>query len=132
LREVAAEFREQRSFLGPRRRRFFAGGARQLFAKRGKTQAALHQNLRAEALLFAQDAKEQMLGADVLVPEALGFFRRHIKDAFALRAEGHFDGGRDALADGDTGFDLFAYGLDRALLAEETVGQGFVLTHQAE
>ena len=33
-----------------------------------------------------------MLSADVLVAEALGFFSRHIKDAFALRTEGHFDG----------------------------------------
>src|SRR5260370_27534247 len=73
-----------------------------------------------------------MLGADVRGSEALGLFRRHIKDAFALRAERHFDGGRDALADGDTAFDLFAYGFDRALLAKETVGQGFVFAHQAE
>src|SRR5260370_3409446 len=73
-----------------------------------------------------------MLGADVLVAEPLRFIRRHIKDALALRAERHFDGGRDALADGDTAFDLLAYGFDRALLAKETVGQRFVLAHQAE
>ena len=42
LREVAAEFGEQGSFLGPRCRGFFAGRARQLFSKRGQTQAALH------------------------------------------------------------------------------------------
>src|SRR6266851_4921776 len=87
---------------------------------------------RAEALLFAQDAEEQMLGADVLVAEALRFFRRHIKDALALRAERHFDGGRDALANSDAAFDLFAYRFDRALLAQETVGQRLVLAHQAE
>src|SRR6266852_5486237 len=73
-----------------------------------------------------------MLGADVLVAETLRFFRRHIKDALALRAERHFDGGRDALADGNAGFDLLANRFDRALLAQETVGQGFVLAHQAE
>src|SRR6266849_10478870 len=59
-------------------------------------------------------------------------FRRHIKDALALRAERHFDGGRDTLADGDAGFDLFAYRFDRALLPQETVCQDFVLAHQAE
>src|SRR5437879_10702631 len=73
-----------------------------------------------------------MLGAHVLVAEALRLFRRHIKDALALRAERHFDGRRDALANGDAGFDLFAYRLDRALLAQEAVGQRFVLAHQAE
>src|SRR5712691_6110469 len=73
-----------------------------------------------------------MLGADVLVAEALRFFRRHIQDALALRAERHFDGSRDALANSDAAFDLFAYRFDRALLAQETVGQGFVLAHQAE
>src|SRR5467141_2320195 len=132
LREVAAEFREQGSFLRPRRRRFFTGRARQLFPQRGKPEAAFHQDFRAEALFFAQDAEEQMLGADVLMTEALRFFRRHVKDALALRAERHFDGRRDALADGDAGFDLFAYGFDRALLPQETIGQGLVLEHQAE
>src|ERR1700720_1588354 len=73
-----------------------------------------------------------MLGADVLVPQALRFFRRHVKYALALRVERHFDGCGDALANGDTGFDLFAYRFDRALLAQETVGQRFVLAHQAE
>jgi hypothetical protein len=42
LREVAAEFREKRSFLRARRGSFFAEGARQLFAKGGEAQAALH------------------------------------------------------------------------------------------
>src|SRR5437016_8758149 len=78
LREVAAEFREQRSFFRPRRRCFFAGRARQLFPQRGQTQPALHQDFRAEALFLAQDAEEQMLGADVLVAQALRFFRRHV------------------------------------------------------
>src|SRR5260370_34083874 len=73
-----------------------------------------------------------MLGADVLVPQALRFFRRHVKYALALRAERHFDGCGDALANGDAGFDLFAYRFDRALLAQETVGQCLVLAHQAE
>src|SRR5260370_5477646 len=73
-----------------------------------------------------------MLGADVLVPQALRFFRRHVKYALALRAQRQFDGSGDALADGDAGFDLFAYRFDRALLAQETVGQRFVLAHQPE
>src|SRR6266436_5347131 len=90
------------------------------------------RNPRSKALFFAQDPQQQMLGSDVFVAEPLGFFRRHIKDALALRAERHFDGRRDALAYRDARFDLFAYRFDRALLAEETVGQRLVLAHQAE
>src|SRR5690242_2588224 len=73
-----------------------------------------------------------MLRADVLVAQALGLFGGHVQDALALRAEGNFDGGGNALANGDASFNLFANGFDGTLLAEEAVGQGFVLAHQAE
>src|SRR5712664_3517976 len=61
-----------------------------------------------------------MLGADVLVAEALRFFRRHIRDPLALPADRY------------AACDLVAYQFARALLAQETVGQGLVLAHQAE
>src|SRR5438477_13177760 len=73
-----------------------------------------------------------MLGADVFVTETFRFFGRHVEDALALRAERHFNRRGDALADGDAGFNLFSYRFDRALLPQETVGQGLVLAHQAE
>ena len=73
-----------------------------------------------------------MLGPHVLVPEPFGFFRGHAQDVLALGAERDFDGGRDALANGDTRLDLLADRLDRSLLAQETVRQRFVLAHQAE
>ena len=73
-----------------------------------------------------------MLGADVLVAQALSFFGGHIQDALALGAKGNFDRGGDALADGDAGFNLFANRFDGALLTQEAVGQGLVLAHQAE
>ena len=111
---------------------FSPGRAREFFAQRGEAQAALHQNLGAEALLFAQDSEEQVLGADVLHAEALRFFAGHIEDALALRAERHFDGGRNAFADRDACLDLFADGFNRSLLTQEAIGQCFVLAHQAE
>ena len=132
LREVAAEFREQRSFFRPRRCRFFTRSARQLLAQGREAQTALHQDFRAKALLFAKDAKQQMLRADVLVAQALGLFRSHVQDALAFRAQRHFHGRGNALANGDASFNLFANGFDGTLLAEETVGQGFVFAHQAE
>src|SRR5260370_979120 len=93
---------------------------------------APRQNLGAEALVFARVAGGVPSGAGVLVAGPLRFFRRHVKDALAFRAKRRFDGGRDALADGDAAFDLLASRFDRALLPQETVGQRFVLAHQAE
>src|SRR5215472_10911375 len=73
-----------------------------------------------------------MFGADVLVPEAFRLFGCHIEDALALRAQRHFDGGGNSLADGDARLNFFPDGLDRTLLAQEAVGQRLVLAHQAE
>src|SRR5207245_1220595 len=73
-----------------------------------------------------------MLRADVLMAQALGLFCGHVQDALALRAEGHLDGGGNALTNGDASFNLFANGFDGTLLAEETIGQGFVFAHQAK
>ena len=73
-----------------------------------------------------------MLGAHVLMPESFRFFRGHVQDALALRAERHFHRRGDALANRDARFDLFSNGFDRALLPQESVRQGFVLAHQAQ
>ena len=73
-----------------------------------------------------------MLRADVLHSQPLGFFRGHIQNPFALRAQRHFDRSRNALAYRDARFDLFANGFDRALLTQEAVRQCFILAHQAQ
>src|SRR4029077_9628254 len=132
LRQVAAELGEQRGFLRASGWSFFAGAAGQFFAQRRQTQSALLQDFRAKALLFAQDSEQQVFGADVPVPQALGLFRGEIQDAFGFLAERHFDRRGDALANGDALFDLFADGLDGAVRTQETIGQRLVLAHQAE
>src|SRR5208283_5629663 len=132
LCEVPAELRQQRSLFRPRRSRFLSRGAREFFAQRGKAQAALHQNFRAKTLFFPQDAQKQMLCSHVLMAQALRFLRRHIQDALALRAQGHFHGRGNALANGDARFDLFANGFDGALLAQEPVGKRLVFAHQTQ
>ena len=132
LRQVPAELRQQRSLLRAIHRHFLAGAARQFLAQSGKPQPALGQNLRAKALLLAQDAQQQMLGAHVLVPQALGFLGREIQNALALLAQRHFHRRGDALANRDARFDLLANGLDRAVRAQKAAGQRLVLAHQAE
>ncbi len=56
------------------------------FANLREPQAAFAEDVGGEALLFAQQAEQQMLRADVLVIQALGFFRAVGEHAFALVA----------------------------------------------
>ena len=73
-----------------------------------------------------------MLGADVLVAQALGFFRRIGQHALALVRKRQIDGGRDLLANGGVRFDLLADRFHRGVRAQEAVGQGLVLAQQAK
>src|SRR5215475_13929846 len=132
LREVAAEFGEQRGLLGTGSRAFLATRAREFFAEGGEAQATLHQYLRTEAFLFAENTEQEVLGTNVFVPEALGLFRGAVQNALAFGAERHLHRSGNALADSDASLNLFSNGFDGTLLAEEPVRQGFVLPHQAE
>ncbi len=49
-----------------------------------------------------------MLGAHVLVPQALRFFRREIENALAFLAQRHFHRCGNALANRDSRLDLLA------------------------
>ena len=116
--------RADATFLTLRTRQFLADG--------GKPQAALVQNLRGETLFFAQQPEQQMLGADVLVAQPLGFLGAISQHAFALVAEGQIHAGGNLLADGGVPFDLLSDGLYGSVGAQEPVRQCFVLAQQAE
>ncbi len=73
-----------------------------------------------------------MLGADVAVREALGFFRGIGENALAFVAQRKIDRGRNFLADGGVSFDLLANGFDRGVGPQETIGQGFVFAQESE
>ena len=98
LGQVAAELGQQRAFLGAVGGHLFRLRTRHLFADGGQAQTALVQDLGGEALLFAQQAEQQVLGADVLVVEPLGFFGAIGQHALALVAERQIDGSRNLLA----------------------------------
>src|SRR5262249_42356439 len=132
LRQVATEFREQRSFFRPRCRRLFTGSTRQFLAQSGEPESALHQNLRAEAFFFAQNSEQQMLRAYMLYAEALRLFGGHVQNALALGAERNLHRRRDSLANRDSRFYFLANRFDRTLLPQKTVRQSLVLAHQAE
>ena len=141
LCEVARELREQRLLRliasalfrsGSCGGRFFLRGALQLFANRRKTKAALGEYLRGKALLFAQQAEQEVLGADVFVRKPLGFFGRVGEHALALVRERKVDGGRNLLAHGGVLFNLFADGFDRSVGTKEAVGQRLVFAQQSQ
>ena len=90
------------------------------------------EDLGGEALLFAQQAEQQMFGADVLVREALGLFSGVGEHALAFVRERQVDGGRDLLANGGVAFNLFADGFDRGMRAKKAVGERLVFAQQAE
>ena len=133
LGEVAGELGEQRGFavallLG----RLLLSGAGELFADGEQLEAALVQDLRGKAFLFAQQTEEQMLGADVFVREPLGLFRGIGQDALAFIRERQIDGGRDLLADGGVAFNLFTNGFDRGVRAKKAVGECLVFAQKPE
>ena len=90
LRQVARELGQHRLLLllalllAACGCRFLLCRALQLLADCRQTQPALHQDLRGEALLFAQKAEKQMFCSDVLVAQPLGLFGRVGEHVLAL------------------------------------------------
>ena len=104
----------------------------QFLADGGEAQAALVQNLGGEALLFAQQAQQQVLGADVLVVEPLGLFGAIRQHALALVAQRQIHRSGNLLANGGVPFDLLADGFHRRVRTQEAVGQRLVFPQQAQ
>ena len=111
----------------------FSDEARAISSRTGRqAQAALVQNLGGKALLFAQQAEQQMLGADVLVVQPLGFLGAIGQHALALVAQRQIDRGRNLLADGGVAFDLLANRFDRRVGAQKAIRQRLVFAQQAQ
>ena len=123
LSEVARKLSQQTRLTLPLlRRRFLLRHAGQLVANLRQLQAALLQNLRREALLFAQQTEQQMLSPDVLVSQPLRFFRRVSQHSLAFVRERQVDAGRHFFTNGGMRLDLLPNGFDRRMRAQETVG----------
>src|SRR5580704_3456875 len=73
-----------------------------------------------------------MLGPHVLVAQSLGFLSREIQNAFAFLAEWNFYRGRDPFANGNARLDFLADRFDRAVRAQETVGERLILAQQPQ
>src|SRR5262249_55816294 len=74
---------------------------------------------RRHRALFAQDAEQEMLGADVVVQQAVGLFGRELQHALGFRAERDLDGRRNLLTKYRAPFDFLADAFQRQMRARE-------------
>jgi len=108
FREIAAEFRQQRRLLHTGQRRLLVEKLDDILADGVEAHPLLHQNGGGDASLFAQNPEQQVLGSDVVVQQAIGFFGRAPKHTFRLGAEWNLDGGRHLLAEDRATLDFLA------------------------
>ena len=131
--EVAAELGEERRLLDARQRRLLVQQLDDVVAHRVQPHPLLHQDGGGDRALFAQDAEQQVLGADVAVQEAVGFFGGVLEHALGLAAEGDLDRGRHLLAEDRPPFDFLADALEGEVRAlEDAAGQPLAFADQAQ
>src|SRR5205814_6890585 len=134
LREVAAELVEHERAAGLRlagaaalgRALLAAGVAGQqlddLLAHAGQVGAQLDEHLRGDALAFADQPEEDVLGADVVVAELQRFAQAQLQDLLGAGCERDVAGrGRATVTDGL--LHLGAYGLERDAERLERLGR---------
>jgi len=114
------------------RRRFLLRDARELIANLSQFQAALLQNLGREAFLFAQQSQQQMLSADMLVPQTLGFFCRIRQNPLAFVGKRQINRRRHLLANRCVCLNLFSDRLYRRMRAQEAIVKALSSRRQAE
>ena len=92
-----------------------------------------HQDRRRDRALLAQDAEQQVLGADVVVQQPIGFLGRKLQHPLGFGAERDLDRGRDLLAEDRAAFDFLADVLQRQVRARENpAGEPLAFPNQAE
>ena len=134
LGEVAAELGEQRGVLRARRGRGLLVEERDdVLADGVEPQALLHQDRGGQRAVFAQDAEQQVLGADVGVQEPVGLLGGVLQGALGLGAERDVDRRRDPLAKHRPPLDLLPDGVEHDLRAgEDPARQALPLPDEAE
>ncbi len=133
LGQVAAELGEQRRFLDARQRGLLVQQLDDVFAHRVEAHPLFHEDGRRHRTLFAQDAEQQMLGADVVVQQPIGFFGGKLQHALGFRAERDLDRRRDLLAEHGAPFDLFSDVLQGQVRpGENAAGQPLAFANEPE
>ena len=131
--QVAAELGQQRRLFDARQRRLLVEQRDDVLADGVEAHPLLHEDGRRDRSLFAQDPEQQVLGADVVVQQPVGFFGRELQDALGFRAERNLDRGRDLLAEHGAPFDFLADALEGQVgPREDAAGQPLALADQAQ
>ena len=103
-----------------------------LLADAGQVGAELDEDLGGDALALADQAEQDVLGADVVVAELQRLAQRQLEDLLGAGGEGDVPGRRRAALADDL-LDLAADGLERDAEALEGLGgDAFALVDQAE
>ena len=131
--EVAAELGEQRRLFHPRQRRLLVEELDDVVADGVEAHPLLHQDGGGHRPFLAEDAQQQMLGADVVVQQPIGLFGGKLQDALGFRAERDLDRGRHFFAEDRPAFDFLADVLQRQVRAgEDAAREPLALTNQPE
>jgi hypothetical protein len=114
-----------------RERRLFLQQVDDVVPDRVEAYSLVRQNGSRHGRFLAEDAQEEMLGADVVVQQSIGLFSRKLKDAFGFGAERDLDRGRSLFAEDGAPSDFIADVVAREVrAAENAVGDPFGLTDQ--
>jgi hypothetical protein len=133
LGQVAAELGEQRRFLDAGQRGLLVQELDDVLANGVEAHPLFHEDRRRHRPLLAQDAEQQVLGADVVVEQPVGLFGRELQDALGLGAERNLDRGRDLLAEDRAPFDFLADVFERQMRARENAaGKAFAFPDEPE
>src|SRR4030095_13490078 len=76
LGEIAAELREQRRLFDARERRLLVEELNDILTDRVEPHPFLHEDGGGDTTLLTENAEQQVLGADVVVEQPIGFLRR--------------------------------------------------------
>jgi hypothetical protein len=93
FRQVAAELGQERGLLHARERGLLVQELDDVFPYGMQPHPLLHQDAGGHGPFFAEDAEQQVLGADVVVEQAIRFLCGKLQDALRLRTERDLDGG---------------------------------------
>ena len=131
--QVAAELGKERRLLHARQRGLLVEKRDDVFADGVEAHPFFHQDGRRNRSLFTEDPEQQMLGADVVVQQPIGFLGGKLQHALGLGAERDLDRGRDLFAKDRAPFDFLANALEREVRAgKDPARQPLALANQSE
>ena len=131
--QVPRELGQKRRLLHAREGGLFVQQRDDVFADGVEPHPLFHEDRRRDRTLFAQDAEQQMLGADVVVQQAVRFFRGKLQHALGFGAERDLDRRRDLLAEHGPAFDLLPDAFEGEVRAgKDPAGQALAFPDQSE